>query len=147
MKLSTRTRYGTRALLELAQRYGEPPVPLKQIAGSQGISLSYLANLVQPLVDARLVQSTRGARGGLRLARAPASISLRDVVDLLEGPIKLVECVESPVECDRSCVCATRDIWSDIGRAINEVLEQTTLADLVDRQKAKVRSSADMYHI
>lgn len=147
MKLSTRARYGTRALLDLAQNYSDQAIPLKDIAKRQQISLSYLEHLVGPLVDARLIQSIRGAKGGLKLAKSPDSIKLSEVVSLLEGPIDPVDCIHSPDKCDRSRYCVTRDVWSDMGRAMNEVLDQTTLGDLVNRQQVKMSRDGDMYHI
>ncbi|MDV2990259.1 MAG: Rrf2 family transcriptional regulator [Dehalogenimonas sp.] len=147
MKLSTRARYGTRALLDLAQNYGDQVIPLKDIAKRQQISLSYLEHLVGPLVDARLVQSVRGAKGGLKLAKSPDAIKLSEVVSLLEGPIEPVDCIHSPDKCDRARYCPTRDVWNDMGRAMNEVLNQTTLADLVSRQQAKMSQDGDMYYI
>ncbi|ADJ25705.1 transcriptional regulator, BadM/Rrf2 family [Dehalogenimonas lykanthroporepellens BL-DC-9] len=147
MKLSTRARYGTRALLDLAQNYGDQVIPIKDIARRQQISLSYLEHLIGPLVDARLIQSVRGAKGGLKLAKSPEAIKLSEVVSLLEGPIEPVECIHNPEKCDRSLFCATRDIWDDMGRAITEVLGQTTLADLVSRQQAKMSNDSDMYYI
>ncbi|MEL7562408.1 Rrf2 family transcriptional regulator [Dehalogenimonas sp. 4OHTPN] len=147
MKLSTRARYGTRAMLDLAQHYGDDVIPLKDIARRQQISLPYLEHLVGPLVDARLIQSVRGARGGLKLAKSPESIRLSEVVCLLEGPIEPVDCVHSPEKCDRARFCAARDIWDDVGKAMTSVLEQTTLADLVAKQQAKMSPDADMYYI
>ena len=147
MKLSTRARYGTRALLDLAQHYGEDVIPLKDIARRQQISLPYLEHLVGPLVDARLIQSVRGARGGLKLAKSPDAIRLSEVVCLLEGPIEPVDCIMSPGKCDRARFCATRDVWGDVGKAMTAVLEQTTLADLVARQQAKMAPDSDMYYI
>ncbi|KTB48269.1 RrF2 family transcriptional regulator [Dehalogenimonas alkenigignens] len=147
MKLSTRARYGTRAMLDLAQHYGEEVIPLKDIARRQQISLPYLEHLVGPLVDARLIQSVRGARGGLKLAKSPESIRLSEVVSLLEGSIEPVDCVHSPDKCHRSRFCATRDIWDDVGKAMTSVLEQTTLADLVAKQRAKMSPEAEMYYI
>ncbi|APV43834.1 Rrf2 family protein [Dehalogenimonas formicexedens] len=145
MKLSTRARYGTRAMLDLAQHYGDEVVPIKDIARRQQISLPYLEHLVGPLVDAHLVQSVRGSRGGLKLAKSPDNIRLNEVVCLLEGPIEPVDCIQSPD--NRSQFCATRDIWGDMGRAMTSVLEKTTLADLVSRQQAKVSPDSDMYYI
>ncbi|XUW99708.1 MAG: Rrf2 family transcriptional regulator [Dehalogenimonas sp.] len=147
MKLSTRARYGTRALLDLAQHYGQEVVPLKDIARRQQISLPYLEHLVGPLVDAKLIQSVRGARGGLKLAKSPDDIRLNEVVSLLEGPIEPVDCIHSPDKCNRAKFCATRDVWDDLGKAINAVLEQTTLADLVAKQQAKMSPDGDMYYI
>ncbi len=147
MKLSTRGRYGTRALLELALHYREGPVPLKDIAQSQQISLQYLEHLITPLVAAGIIRSTPGARGGVWLARSPQEIKLSEVIGLLEGSIAPVECVNNPEICTRSELCVTRDIWSELKKAMNGVLESTTLQDLVERQKRKERSEEVMYYI
>ena len=110
MKLSTRGQYGTRALLELALHYGEGPVPLKDIARSQQISLQYLAHLITPLVAAGIMRSTPGARGGVWLAKSPQEIKLSEVLQLLEGSLAPVECINNPEACSRSDLCVTRDI-------------------------------------
>jgi len=147
MKLSTRGQYGTRALLELALHYGEGPVPLKDIARSQQISLQYLAHLITPLVAAGIMRSTPGARGGVWLARSPEAIRLSEVIQLLEGSTAPVECVNNPEICDRSELCVTRDIWSELKKVMDGVLESTTLQDLVERQKSKEQSEEGVYHI
>ena len=147
MKLSTRGRYGTRALLELALHYGEGPVPLKDIARSQQISLQYLEHIITPLVAAGIIRSTPGARGGVWLARPPREVKLSDVIGLLEGSMAPVECVNNPEICDRSELCVTRDIWSELKKVMNGVLESTTLQDLVERQKGKEKPEEVMYHI
>ena len=135
MKLSTKGRYGTRALLELALHYEEGPIPLKDIARSQQISLQYLDHIVTPLVASGIIRSTPGARGGVWLARPPQEIKLSEVIGLLEGSIALVECVNDPKYCSRSELCVTRDIWSELKKVINGVLESTTLQDLVERHE------------
>jgi len=147
MKLSTRGQYGTRALLELSIRYGEGPVPLKDIARSQQISLQYLAHLITPLVTAGIMRSTPGARGGVWLARSPQEIKLSEVIGLLEGSIAPVECVNDPKYCSRSELCVTRDIWGELKKVMDGVLESTTLQDLVERQKRKEQPEEVMYHI
>ena len=147
MKLSTKGRYGTRALLELALHYREGPIPLKDIARSQQISLQYLEHIVTPLVTAGIMRSTPGARGGVWLARSPQEIKLSEVIGLLEGSIAPVECVNDPKYCSRSDFCVTRDIWSELRKVMNGVLESTTLQDLVDRQKRKEQPEEVMYHI
>jgi len=137
MKLSTRTRYGTRALLELALHQGEGPVFLKNIAKNQQISLSYLEHLVTPLISGGIIRSIKGPRGGVTLAKRPEDIKLIEVTRLLEGSLAPVECVDHPEVCSRSEKCVTRDIWGEVKAAMNGVLETTTLQDLVDRQKKK----------
>lgn len=147
MKLSTRGRYATRALLDLALHHGEEPVLLKDIARRQQISLSYLEHLVAPLIAGGIVRSTRGAKGGVSLARSPEEIRLDEVIQLLEGSIAPVECITNPGICSRSESCVTRDVWSELKRAINGVLQSVTLQDLVERQKRKQQSETAMYHI
>jgi len=147
MKLSTRGRYGTRALLELALHQGKGPVPLKDIALSQQISLPYLEHLISPLISGGIIRSTPGARGGVWLARPPREVRLSEVIGLLEGSIAPVECVNDPKYCSRSELCVTRDIWSELKKVMNGVLESTTLQDLVERQKRKEQPEEVMYHI
>ncbi len=147
MKLSTRGRYGTMALLDLALHQAEQPVLLRDIAQRQQISLPYLEHLITPLVAAGIVRSTRGARGGVSLARPPEQIKLSEVLQLLEGSIAPVECIDNPGICKRSELCVTRDIWGELKQAIDGVLESTTLQDLVERQRRKEQPEAAMYYI
>ncbi len=147
MKLSTRGQYGTRALLDLALHLGEGPVLLRDIARRQQIPLSYLEHLVAPLIAGGVLRSTRGAKGGVSLARPPAEIKLSEVIPLLEGSITPVECIDNPGVCNRSGLCATRDIWGEMKEAINGVLDATTLQDLAERQRRKEQPEAEMYYI
>ena len=147
MKLSTRGRYATRALLDLALHHDEEPVLLKDIAHRQEISLPYLEHLITPLIAVGIVRSTRGAKGGISLARSPKEIRLDEIIQLLEGTIAPVECVTNPEVCSRSESCVARDVWSELKRAINGVLGSITLQDLVERQKRKQKRGMTMYHI
>jgi len=144
MKLSTRGQYGTRALLELALRRGGEPVLLKDIAQSQQISLPYLQHLITPLIAGGILRSTRGAKGGISLARPPEQIRLSEVIQLLEGSNAPVECVDNPKICRRSASCVSRDIWGELKKVMDGVLESITLQDLVERQKGKEQH---MYYI
>ena len=147
MKLSTKGRYGTRALLELALHEGEEPVLLRDIASGQQISLSYLEHLISPLIAGGIIRSTKGPRGGISLVRNPAEIKLSEVIQLLEGSVAPAECVDNPDICDRSSSCVTRDIWSELKNVMSGVLESTTLQDLVERQKERKGSREEMYYI
>jgi Rrf2 family cysteine metabolism transcriptional repressor len=147
MKLSTKGRYGVRALLDLALHQGEGLVQLKEIARRQEFSLQYLEHLIAPLIAAGLVKSTRGARGGVLLLKPPSEVKLSEVVQILEGSIALVDCVNNPAICPRSASCVTRDIWIEMKRAMSHVLDSTTLQDLVERQKQKRQSETGMYYI
>lgn len=144
MKLSTKGRYGTRALLDIALHQKEGPVPLRDIARRQQISLPYLDHLVTPLIGGGIVRSTRGIGGGVSLVKSPEQIRLSEVIGLLEDSLALVKCVTDPAVCKRSEFCATRDIWSEIKMAMDGVLESTTLQDLMDRQRSKEQP---MYYI
>ena len=147
MKLSTRGRYGTRVLLDLALHRDEEPVLLKNIARRQQISLPYLEHLIAPLIAGGVVRSTRGPRGGVSLAKPPEEVRLSEIIQLLEGSIAPAECVNNPGVCTRSGFCVTRDVWSQLKEAMNGVLESTTLQDLVERQKTKERPKEAMYYI
>ena len=147
MKLSTRGRYGTRALLDLALHREEGPVLLRDIAQRQQISLPYLEHLIAPLIAGGIIRSTRGTRGGVSLAKPPEEIRLSEVIRMLEGSMALVDCVNSPGVCSRSELCVTRDIWGELKKAMDGVLESTTLQDLVERQKRKEVLIEEMYYI
>lgn len=147
MKLSTRGQYGTRALLDLALHRDEEPILLKVIAQRQEISLSYLEHLITPLITGGIVRSTRGAKGGVSLVKTPEEIRLSEVIQLLEGSIAPAECVNNPAVCTRSELCVTRDVWGELKKAMDGVLESTTLQDLVERHKRKERPGEIMYYI
>lgn len=120
---------------------------LKEIAKRQEIPLLYLEHLIAPLKAAGLVRSTRGAKGGIWLAKPPGEITLIEVIQLLEGPIAPVECVDDPACCPRSEFCAARDIWWELKQAVNGVLQSVTLEDLVERQKKKQPPGQAMYYV
>jgi len=147
MKLSTKGRYGTRILLDLALHQNERPVPLKDIAKRQEIPLSYVEQLITPLVAAGMVKSTRGVRGGVLLVKPPDDIKLIEVIHLLEGSIAPTDCVNNPKLCLRSSFCATRDVWTEVERAMSQVLDANTLQDLVNRQRQKGETGIGMYYI
>jgi len=132
MKLSSRSRYGFRAILELALAYGDGPLQIKKIAENQDISNKYLEQLVAMLKTAGLVRSVRGPRGGYTLARPPAQIRLDEIFVTLEGPLVAVECLEHPSFCPRCSDCMTRRLWAEMQEALLGVLRSKTLQDLVD---------------
>jgi Rrf2 family protein len=147
MKLSTRGRYGTRVLLDLALHDGKEPIPLKDIAQRQQISLLYLEHIIAPLISVGMIRSTRGAHGGVQLARQPEEVKLSEVLGVLEGSIAPVDCINDPETCSRSEFCATRDIWIELKKAMDGVLESKTLRDLVEMQKKKKTTDMIMYDI
>lgn len=133
MKVSTRVRYGMRALVDLSVHYGESPQLIREIARRQGISRHYLEQIILVLKSAGLVKSIRGAKGGIVLAKAPSKIRLSEVMRVLEGSTAPVECVDDAATCSRSPYCVMRGVWSDMKDAINGVLESKTLQEMVDR--------------
>jgi Rrf2 family transcriptional regulator, cysteine metabolism repressor len=147
MKLSTRTRYGVRALVDLAMNTSGNPVQLKEIATRQNISLSYLEHLIIPLISAGILKSMRGSKGGIKLAKPVESIKLKDILDVLEGPLAPVDCLKDETCCPRSGYCATRDVWDDLKKAMEKVLVSNTLLDLVNRQKTKTIKPDSMFYI
>ena len=147
MRLSTRMRYGTRALVDLALSEDRAPVTTAEIAERQEISPKYLEQLLTTLRNAGLVRSMRGAQGGHTLARRPEDISLREIYQHLEGPDCLVDCSADPRECHRSDRCPTREVWTRMYTACMEVLEATSLRDLVEEAKEKRESTKPMYYI
>ena len=137
MKLSSKGHYGLRAMLALAKAYGSGPVALAQIAEAERLSTGYLEQLVAKLRRAGLVQSTRGMRGGYRLACQPASVTVGEVLRALEGPIAPLECaseVANPGCCQQELGCPSKQVWERMRDSIALVLDSTTLADLCQQE-------------
>jgi len=135
MKLSTRARYGLRAMVDLAAQ-GEGVVrPMKDIAESQGLSLKYLEQLVAFLRAAKLVHPVRGRNGGLELTRPASEIRVGEIVRALEHPFSIADCLDGLHGCPRADGCVTRDVWEAVEKAIDGVLDSISLQDLAERQK------------
>jgi len=147
LKLSTRGKYGFRAILELAINYGSGPIPLKNVSERLDLSQKYLEQLVTSLKLAGLVKSVRGAHGGYALAKHPSEIRLSEVIRTLEGSIAPSECVNDSEVCPRSKSCVTRSVWAKMKDAMNGVLESTTLQDLVEQQQSQKQGDEIMYYI
>ncbi|HOQ09423.1 MAG TPA: Rrf2 family transcriptional regulator [Syntrophomonadaceae bacterium] len=143
MRFSTKGRYGLRAMIEIASRQHEGPVPTHVIAEHQDLSERYLEQLLTPLKQAGLVKSIRGAQGGYILGRDAADITAGDIIRVLEGPIAPVDCISEkyPQDCERSNRCPTREIWQRIRDSISEILDSYTLQDLVVKSRSMVRES------
>jgi Rrf2 family protein len=131
MKLSTKGRYGVKAMVDLAIHYGETPVSIKSIAERQNISEFYLEQLFAPLRKVGLIRSMRGAQGGYVLNRQPSEITVADIIDVLEGPIEISTCIEKG-ECDNEDFCPTRLLWEKIKNSIDDVTNSVTLQDMAD---------------
>lgn len=147
MRISSKIRYGARAVLELASHYGEGPIDLKEIARKEDISLKYLEQVIIPLRTAGLVKSIRGSKGGYSLAKPPSEISLSDLVEVLDGPIDLIECLKDPKSCSKSSSCVTRDVWKEASDALYKVLSSITFEEMVNRKRKKEGKSPPMYQI
>ena len=132
MKLSTRSRYGARILVDLARHNNQGPVQIGEISKRQDISVKYLEQLIRPLKQASMVNSVRGPKGGHMLAKKPEDISLGQIVRLFEGQTELVECISNPEFCNMSDDCQVRLAWKEATRVLYEKLDSTTIADLLD---------------
>jgi len=139
IKLSTKGRYGTRLMLNLGKRFhdGETPVVLRDISQEEEISIRYLEQIIIPLKMKKLVKSVRGAGGGHILARSPSKIRLVEIIEALEGPVALVDCVEDREDCGRIPFCATYEIWKEASDLLRNYFEKTTLQDLIEIWKKK----------
>lgn len=136
MKLSTRSRYGTRLMLDMAQHYDQGPVQLGDIAKRQAVSVKYLEQIIIPLKKANYIKSIRGPKGGHVLARPPEEITVAEIVALLEEGTSLAECADDARVCERADICPTRLLWKEAAEAMFDKLQSITLADLVRRAQA-----------
>jgi Rrf2 family iron-sulfur cluster assembly transcriptional regulator len=137
MKLSTRGRYGTRMMLDLAQHFDKGPVQIGDIAKRQDISVKYLEQLIIPLKKANYIKSVRGPRGGHILAVSPEKVTVGEIVRILEGGIELTDCVSDPDLCSRSDHCVTREIWAEATQAMFDKLNAVTLAQMIEMAKTR----------
>jgi len=137
MKVSSRTRYGMRLMLALALNYGKGPSLLRDIANKEKISEKYLSQIIIPLKAQGLVNSFRGAKGGYVLSRLPSEITLREIVETLEGGLKLVDFGKDSLIHDQLSILVTSSIWQKINDDIFNTLENKTLKELVKEYKSK----------
>ncbi len=148
MKLSTRSKYGLKAVIDLAIAYGTGPVSLPVLAASQGVSEGYLEQLLRELKKGRVVDTVRGAQGGYVLTCDPAQLSVQRVLNLLEGSTAIVGCVGTQEHtCANACICSARPLFLKLQTSIDDVLACTTIRELADdhlQQKARVAPAADI---
>lgn len=137
MKISTKGRYGVRILLDLALHENDTPRLIRDISASQQISEKYISRLIIELRRAKMVRSIRGAKGGYRLTRKPADLTLLDIVEVMEGPLSIVDCVRSPEKCDRNGQCATLQIWTNLNSEIRAAMQKVTLQDIIDNYRKR----------
>ncbi len=144
MKLSTKGRYGLRALLDIAIHGENTPVPISDIAARQQISEAYLEQLMAKLKKAGLIESQRGAQGGYRLQQSPEMVSVGDILRAMEGNLDAVTCPALNDEggCAGAELCVTKYVWQRINDAITQAVDEIHLSDLVEESR-RVRKSAD----
>jgi len=142
MKLSTKTRYGTRILIELALKVNQGAVPAGTISSSQQISVKYLEQILRTLKKAGMVKSVRGPKGGHLLAKAPEKVYLGQIVRLFEGHTDLVKCVSSPENCAMSAECLVRDAWHDATSVLYKKLDTISIASLVQKKDKNFQGAA-----
>ncbi len=147
MRLSTRGRYGMRILLELALNYGKGFISVKEISKKQGLSKGYVEHIIVALKKAGIVKTNRGKDGGCSLAKNPSSITLAEVLNVLEGPLSPVECIEDVNLCKRIKTCAVRDVWIRLKNTIESFLHSITLDELRKIHAEKVGRDQYMYYI
>jgi len=134
MKLSTRSRYAARAIIEIAKQKGEKPITRKVICESQQISSSYLENILIILKNQGIIKTIRGPRGGYSLAKDPADITMFDIVSVFEGSISAVHCVDDPSNCSRYEQCPTKIVWEELMKSQRTVLQSFTIEKLMVNQ-------------
>lgn len=151
MNITTRGKYGVKAMFELALRYGNGPVPLRQVAEQQRLPEHYLEQLMAPLRKAGLVRSVRGAQGGYMLGRDPREITVGDILRVLEGPVTPVDCAADDPEAYAYCPdgesCIVRGVWLRIRDAVNAVVDGITLAELREQELARQAQRRYTYYI
>jgi Rrf2 family transcriptional regulator, cysteine metabolism repressor len=141
MKLSTKGKYGVRAVFEIARHFGKGPITIKAISERQGISFSYLEQILHKLGKAGLIESVRGPAGGYLLRRKPQDLTIGDIVRVLEGPIALSHCLEpgESGDCYQTDDCVARMVWVEVGEKIEEALDSISFQDLLQNQKEPMR--------
>lgn len=139
MKISTKGRYAVRVMLDLALQNADECVKVKDIAARQGISEKYLEQIIAVLNKAGYVTGIRGARGGYRLAREPKKYTVGMILRLTEGSMAPVACLEEGApECERCETCETLGVWKELYAAVNQVIDNVTIADLVEKRKKRL---------
>lgn len=138
MKISTKGRYALRLMLDLALNYNGEYISVKEISKRQDISDKYLEQIITVLNRSGLVKSVRGAQGGYMLSKDPSEYTVGMILRLMEGNLAPVSCLEDEKNmCHRSSVCVTVEVWEKINDAVNDIVDNITLADLVERHHEK----------
>jgi len=149
MRFSAKSEYGVRALLEIAMHQAPGPLKVKEISARQMIPERFLEQVMASLKKAELVESVRGAQGGYVLARPAGHITLADVIQAVEGPVTLMDCIGKDDEsrCEQVDLCVVRDAWRDVQSTIVEALDSVTIEEMCRRRREKEAQRKHMYHI
>ena len=140
MKLSTKGKYGLKAIFELSLHIDEGPVPLNIIASKQKIPEQYLEQIFSTLKKSQLITSVRGAQGGYLMNKDPKYVTVGDVLMVLEGPVALSQCIIDEGCCENSNDCSTKIVWEKLKRGIEDVLNSITLQDMIDDYNKKSKN-------
>jgi Rrf2 family protein len=143
--VSTKSRYGLRTLIDLASRAQTAPVSLKDLSKDQSISKKYLENIFRMLLQGGIIRSVRGARGGYQLAVDPAQITLLEILNVIDGPVALLECIRNGGVCKKVKECPTRNLWKDLENHIVSYLKERTLKELIDQHQKNRSGYQGMY--
>jgi Rrf2 family cysteine metabolism transcriptional repressor len=147
LRISSRGRYGVKAVFELARRFGQAPMPLAAVARAQGVPEPYLEQLMPPLKRAGIVAAERGAQGGYRLARRPRDVTVADVIRALEGPIHLTTCTSNEAEdCPALSECIGPDVWTRVQEVLVAAMDAMSFDDLIQRQRASTMAGQAWTH-
>ena len=142
MKLSTRGRYGTRLMVELAKHYGKGPITVGTISKNQNIPIKYLEQIIIPLKRAKLIKSVRGPKGGHMLAESPENINVWQILSVAEGKLSLIDCVVDDKACESSAECPIRPIWGEAYASMRRIFEETSLKSVINRSKKLLKYSS-----
>lgn len=137
LRLSTKVQYGVRAMFEIARDYKDGPITIKEISRRQDVSISYLEQLLNKLRKGGLITSQKGPGGGYTLSRKPEEINIGEILNILEGPIAITQCLDTTdksSDCGRVDNCVARLLWKSLGEKISGFLTTITLRDLLNEE-------------
>lgn len=146
MRFTAKTEYAVRAIIEISLVGGNKPVQVREIAAKQAISERFLEQVMAALKKAGLIESIRGAQGGYRLSRPADQITMADIIEAIEGPMQVMECLSKDTEhqqCHQASLCAVKDVWESVQSSIIEALDSITLAKLTANYKAKQKENVE----
>lgn len=147
MRVTMKSDYGLRAMIDLAVHYGHGPISSGDIAARQYVPEHFLDQLLISLRRAGLLKSQRGPQGGHMLAKLPSDISMGEIIRALDGSTAPMECLPEPAACQLSAACAIRDVWRQVEDYAQALIDGTTLEQLAERQRVRAQGAEAMYYI